>query len=94
MFTSCESGPGQGLGSCVSCPEDGRALRVESRVFYLAKEGADFADFDHLEGSSPAQPRSLPAAPERVQYLGSTTGPSYVRTDSALPRKQNPRLSA
>jgi len=77
VFTSCDTGPGEGLGNCVSCPEEGRSLRVEGRVFVLAEEGADFADFDYVEGSSPSQPAALPAADRLVQYLGSTTGPSY-----------------
>ena len=77
VFTSCDTGPGEGLGNCVSCPEEGRNLRVEGRVFVLADEGLDFADFDYVDGSSPAQPASLPTADHLVQYLGSTTGPSY-----------------
>ena len=77
VYTSCDTGPGSGLGNCVSCPEEGRTLRVEGRVFRLTEDGADFADFDYDEGSSPAQPKALPAATELVQYLGSTTGPSF-----------------
>ena len=77
VFTTCDTGPGNGLGNCVSCPEEGRSLRVEARVFELGEEGLDFGDFDYRPKSSPSQPKSLPEAHAPVTYLGSTTGTSF-----------------
>lgn len=78
VYSTCDAGPGQGLGNCVSCPEEGRSLRVEARVFTLVEEGgADFLAYDYEPGSDPAQPKALPDAPDAVVYLGSTTGPSF-----------------
>ncbi|MCH9651325.1 MAG: cadmium carbonic anhydrase [Deltaproteobacteria bacterium] len=77
VYTTCDTGPGNGLGNCVSCPEEGRSLRVEARVFQLEKKGLNFKRFDYRPGSSPAQPRSLPKAFDPVTYAGSTTGTSF-----------------
>ena len=77
VYTTCDTGPGEGLGNCVSCPEKGRSLRVEARVFSLGRDGLDFAAFDYLPDSSPAQPKALPEPHAPVAYLGSTTGTSF-----------------
>lgn len=72
VFTSCDVEPAPGLGSCLAnCVNP--QLRVEARVFYLSDRegGLDFARF------ADESDVTLPRAPHAVEYLGSTTGPSF-----------------
>lgn len=71
VFTTCDVQPAPTLGSCFSDVCRNPQLRVEAKVFYLTEEGgADFAKFAGAD--------SLPEANGAVQYLGSTTGPSFT----------------
>jgi len=75
VFTTCDVKPGPTLGSCFTDTCKDPQLRVEARVFNLTDDGsgADFAAF-----RAPSSGKvTLPEAFEPVEYLGSTTGPSY-----------------
>jgi hypothetical protein len=77
VFTSCLTAkPGKGLGSCVPAGCGNPQLRVEARTFLL-KNGAplDFLTLTALKNNDLV---SLLPAKDRVQYTGSTTGPSYT----------------
>ncbi len=77
VFTSCLTAkPGKGLGSCVPAGCGNPQLRVEARTFLL-KKGASL-DFMKLTALKNNDLVSLLPAKERVQYTGSTTGPSYT----------------
>lgn len=82
VHTSCDVAPGSGLGSCLSDSCANPNLRVETQVFTLVNDSSamDFADFDY-DGSMTGdyhQAKALPAGTgEPVEFLGSTTGPSY-----------------
>lgn len=73
VFTTCEVEPGPTLGSCFSNLCNNPELRVEAKVFYLSEDAEGRADFTKLTGAD-----SLPDAAGAVQYLGSTTGPSFT----------------
>lgn len=75
VFTTCDVQPGPTLGSCFTDTCKDPQLRVEARVFHLTDDGtgADFAQFR----ASPEGKVKLPEATDPVQYLGSTTGPSF-----------------
>lgn len=84
VYSSCNVGPGPGLGSCLSDACKNPTLRVESQVFLVVNDtnALDFRDFIWFgtmrEGRY--QPRALPTgtgAP--VVFRGSTTGPSYTQ---------------
>lgn len=75
VFTTCDVEPGPTLGSCFTDTCRDPQLRVEARVFNLTDDGSG-ADFASFKASSPGKP-TLPEASDPVQYLGSTTGPSY-----------------
>ncbi|MEM8930747.1 MAG: delta-class carbonic anhydrase [Acidobacteriota bacterium] len=81
VFTTCDVPPGPGLGSCVTgdgCEDP--LLRVEARVFHLTDEGGlNFADF------ASTTEVHLPDTEGAVQFLGSTTGPSYNKKDACSP---------
>lgn len=82
VFSSCNVGPGEGLGACLSDSCANPQLRVETQVFLVVNDpdALDFRDFGY-PGSKIGirhQPRALPADTGMpVQFLGSTTGPSY-----------------
>lgn len=86
VYTSCDFVPAPGLGSCLDFSEQSNCLnpniRGEAQIFLLVndKSAADFRDFDYrgpVDGDY-HQPRSLPSKTgEPVEYLGSTTGPSF-----------------
>jgi hypothetical protein len=75
VLTTCDVKPGPTLGTCFSDTCKNPQLRVEARVFNLTDDGsgADFASFR----ASSSGTVTLPEAHNPVQYLGSTTGPSY-----------------
>lgn len=82
VHSSCDVSPGKGLGACVSDKCLNPELRVEAQVYTLVndKSAMQFGDFSYAESEKGEyhQPASLPittGAP--VEYLGSTTGPSY-----------------
>lgn len=83
VHTSCDTLPGEGLGNCVSC--DNPTLRVETQVLLVTNDGngADMMDFAYLGNTKNGfnQPRALPTGTGTpVQFLGSTTGPSYTQS--------------
>ena len=83
VHSSCAVKPGPGLGSCLSDTCANPDLRVETQVFTLVNDSSalDFADYayDGNKVDGYHQAKSLDfdtGAP--VQFLGSTTGPSYT----------------
>ncbi len=90
VYTSCNVKPGKSLGACSFDGCLNPQLRVEAAVFLLVDDASapKMADFDYhavpLSSSHKYhQPKSLPAATAgAVQYLGSTTGPSYNSSPS------------
>lgn len=82
VHTTCDTLPGEGLGNCVSC--DDPTLRVETQVLLVTNGGggADMMDFAYMGNTQNglAQPRAIPTGTGTpVQFLGSTTGPSYTQ---------------
>ena len=82
VHTSCESTPGEGLGSCVPESCESPLLRVEAQVFLLVNDptALDFNDMTYgghvVDGRH--QAKLIPASTgEPVVFRGSTTGPSY-----------------
>lgn len=82
VYSTCNVGPGNGLGSCLSEACSNPQLRVEAQVFLLVNDpdALDFADFAYagnvVDGLH--QPRSLPGGTgDPVRFIGSTTGPSF-----------------
>lgn len=83
VHTSCDIEPGAGLGSCLSDSCANPNLRVETQVFTLVNDSSalDFNNFDYdgniVNGYH--QAKSVPSnTGEPVEFLGSTTGPSYT----------------
>ncbi len=82
VHTTCDTTPGEGLAPCVSC--DNPTLRVETQVFLVVNDrnAADFMDYAY-QGNTVGglhQPKALPTGTGTpVQFLGSTTGPSYTQ---------------
>ena len=85
VFTSCDVDPGPGLGSCLSDACANPTLKVEAQVYTLVndKNAIDFMELayqGHKHNNRP-HPKSLPDDTGMpVNYLGSTTGPSYNAT--------------
>lgn len=84
VYTSCEAGPGPGLGSCLTDACANPQLRVESQVFLVVNDpkALDFMDFAYggniVNGFY--QAKALPTGTgEPVRFAGSTTGPSYTQ---------------
>jgi len=88
VYTSCNIKPGEGLGACSSAACANPQLRVETQVFLLTNnsDADDFNDFNlnakKVEGKH--QAKKLPKGGKPVEFLGSTTGPSY-NNDSCSP---------
>lgn len=85
VHTSCAATPGPGLGACVPEGCENPLLRVETQVFLLVNDrhALDFMDmaYQGFKDDGFHQPRSLPASTgEPVEFLGSTTGPSYTQS--------------
>jgi hypothetical protein len=84
VYTSCDAGPGPGLGSCLTDACANPQLRVESQVFLVVNDpkALDFTDFAY-EGNivnGLYQAKALPTGTgEPVRFAGSTTGPSYTQ---------------
>lgn len=82
VHSSCDVEPGAGLGSCLSDSCANPNLRVETQVFTLVNDNSamDFNDFDY-DGTMKNgyhQAKAIPSdTGEPVEFLGSTTGPSY-----------------
>ena len=85
VHTSCETTPGEGLGACVPESCENPTLRVETQVFLVVNDrsAADFMDYAYQGNrlNFKHQPKSLPTGTGTpVQFLGSTTGPSYTQS--------------
>ena len=83
VYTSCDTDPGEGLGSCLSETCANPNLRVETQVFLVVNDpkALDFGDFTYggVVGGL-HQPQSLPdGTGTPIVFLGSTTGPSYTQ---------------
>lgn len=77
VFTTCDVAPGPTLGACLSPACANPQLRVEAQVFTLVNDRAA-ADFAAYGVGGPRQPKALPTGTGKpVQFLGSTTGPSF-----------------
>ena len=82
VFTTCDTKPGKGLGSCLTDQCANPQLLVESQVFLVANDlkSADFMSFAYggnvVNGLH--QPKALPSGTgDAVVFVGSTTGPKY-----------------
>lgn len=81
VHTSCDNAvPGPTLGACVTC--DDPFLRVETQVFLVVNDENALNFVDMAYGGNMVnelhQPKMIPSdTGEPVQFLGSTTGPSY-----------------
>lgn len=82
VHSSCPVAPGEGLGSCLTDECTDPLLRVEAQTFLVVndRQAADFMDFAYggtlRDGRH--QARRLPSDTGLpVEFLGSTTGPSY-----------------
>ena len=85
VHTSCDATPGEGLGACVPENCTSPTLRVETQVFLVVNDrnAANFMDYGYSGSKTGGlhQPRSLPSGTGTpVQFLGSTTGPSYTQS--------------
>lgn len=82
VHSSCTVSPGPGLGSCLSDACANPQLRVETQVYLLVNDSraADLMSMDarkrKLNGYH--QAKKVPTGDDAVQFLGSTTGPSYT----------------
>ena len=84
VHTTCDATPGPGLGACVPEGCKDPLLRVETQVFLVVNDSnaLDFMDVAYQGNTANGfhQPRSLPVSTGTpVQFLGSTTGPSYTQ---------------
>ena len=85
VHTSCDVAPGEGLGACSSATCTDPLLRVEAQTFLVVNDpGAlDFTDYAYggniVDGRH--QAKAIPSdTGTPVQFLGSTTGPSYTQS--------------
>ncbi|MDC1175181.1 delta-class carbonic anhydrase [Bacteriovoracaceae bacterium] len=81
VHTTCDIKPGKGLGACLSPACANPQLRVETQVYTLVNDkdaknlglmGAD------RKVNGYYQAKSIPTGLDAVEFLGSTTGPSYT----------------
>lgn len=83
VHTTCDTEPGESLAPCVSC--DDPTLRVETQVFLVVNDrnAAGFMNYAYQGNrlNFKYQPKALPTGTgSPVQFLGSTTGPSYTQS--------------
>ncbi|MGQ8367260.1 delta-class carbonic anhydrase [Glaciecola sp. 1036] len=88
VFSSAQISPGPTLGACLSDSTMNPQLRVEAQVIVLTNDGngRDFEDMTEIEViQGYYQAPNIPSNTGiPVQYLGSTTGPSYNEKGSPL----------
>ena len=83
VHSSCQVGPGAGLGACLSDACINPQLRVESQVFLVVNDetATDFLQFDYV-GAAVGGRHQAKATPTGtgapVEFAGSTTGPKYT----------------
>jgi hypothetical protein len=85
VHTTCDAAPGPGLGSCVPEGCDSPLLRVEAQTFLVVNdsEAASFMDmvYDGNVVNDLHQAKMIPSdTGTPVNFLGSTTGPSYTQS--------------
>ncbi|MEM7349182.1 MAG: delta-class carbonic anhydrase [Acidobacteriota bacterium] len=85
VHTSCDITPGEGLGSCLSDTCTDPLLRVEAQTFLVVNDSSalDFTDFAYQGNviGGKHQAMALPSGTGTpVEFLGSTTGPSYTQS--------------
>lgn len=85
VHTSCDVTPGEGLGSCLSDTCTDPLLRVEAQTFLVVNDSSalDFTEFAYQGNviGGKHQAMALPAGTGTpVEFLGSTTGPSYTQS--------------
>ena len=88
VFSAAQVSPGPTLGACLDESTMNPGLRVEGQVFVLAndKNALDFNELAELERvNGYSQAPNIPSnTGVPVEYLGSTTGPSFNETASPL----------
>jgi hypothetical protein len=89
VYTSCNTSPGEGLGSCSSSSCANPQLRVETQVFVLVNnnEELDFNNFDLApkKVNGKYQAKKIPTGSSPIEFLGSTTGPQYNNKTKCSP---------
>jgi hypothetical protein len=86
VHSSCDVTPGKGLGSCLSESCINPDLRVETQVFTVVNDPA-VLDWNEMayDGNTVGgyhQAKSIPSdAGKPVEFLGSTTGPSFTEQE-------------
>nr|WP_026377081.1 delta-class carbonic anhydrase [Aestuariibacter salexigens] len=88
VFSAAQVSPGPTLGACLADSTMNPGLRVEGQVFVLAND-ENALDFNELAEIATvngyAQAPNIPSNTGKpVEYLGSTTGPSYNEQGSPL----------
>lgn len=91
VHSSCPITPGEGLGSCLSETCTDPLLRVEAQTFLVVNDpnAADFMDYSYAGKAQNGlhQAKAIPGGTgDPVEFLGSTTGPSYNQS-SCSPMK-------
>ena len=82
VHTTCAATPGEGLGACVPEGCTDPLLRVEAQTFLVVNDASAASFLDYAYGGNTVdgkhQPKAIPVSTGTpVQFLGSTTGPSY-----------------
>lgn len=85
VHTTCEAQPGEGLGACVPEGCTDPLLRVEAQTFLVVNDSTalNFMDFATTVANETGgqNASALPTGTgDPVQFLGSTTGPSYTQS--------------
>ena len=88
VYSAAQVSPGPTLGACLQDNTMNPGLRVEGQVFVLAND-ENALDFNHLAEVASvngySQAPNIPSDTGKpVEYLGSTTGPSYNEKGSPL----------
>lgn len=86
VHSSCPIEPGEGLGSCLSEACTDPLFRVEAQTFLVVNDpdAADFMDYGYVGTirNGLHQAKAIPdVTGDPVEFLGSTTGPSYDQSN-------------
>jgi hypothetical protein len=88
VYSSAEVLPGESLGSCLDENTTNPDLRVEAQVFVLANDSdaLDFKSLTEVERMNGyIQAPNIPTSTGKpVQYIGSTTGPTFDEKASPI----------
>jgi len=85
VHTSCDVAPGPGLGSCLTDDCENPQFRVEAQTFLVVndRDAPSFMDYSYggTMRNGLHQAMAIPSGTgEPVEFLGSTTGPSYTQS--------------